>query len=153
MRYQISALQAKQVMETCNPLGLLDSNKRLVVYNNPVECYERLLNTMHKEFPRGWIDIPLLMRKTQGLTIANARELCGRKMFAIIEWDCEDSKDKADKRFEKLKGVCYRMLKVTGCDFSEDALRKALYEWDKALAEQKFYDRDYKEETTNIKFI
>lgn len=152
-RYQINAMQAKQVMETCNPLGLIDCNKRLVVYGSPVECYEKWLDKVYKHAVRGWVDIPLLMQKLQGISLADAEDMCGYKRYAVVQWDCGNSVDARWQRAEKLKGILHRMLKVTGCDISEDALTKALFEFDSTLEQQKYYVRDFKVETTNIKWI
>lgn len=152
-RFQLSAMQAKQVMETCNPLGLIDCNKRIKVFGSPVECYEAFLNLLYKMAPRGWVDIPLLMQKTQGQTLADAETMCGYKRYAVIQWDCGNSVEQRYKRFERLKSIMYRMLKVTKCDFSEDALRKALHDFDQGVEQQMYYDKEFKIEETNIKFV
>ena len=152
-RFNIHQLQAKQVMETCNPLGLLDVNKRLQVFSGPIACYERALNMLHQQSPRGWVDIPLFMQRMQGVSLADAEEMCGYRNRAVIQWECGNSVEQRYQRAEKLKGIFMRMLKVTGCDFSEDALTKVLYDFDAAQEQHKFYNKEYESETTNIKFV
>lgn len=152
-RYELHRQQAKQIMEMCNPLGIVDVNKRLCVYDGVVKCYEMALNKMYNMFPRGWIEVPYCMQRLQGVSLADAEMACGYRDKAVITWDCGNSVELRYKRSESIKGIFVRMLKMTGCNFSEDALRKALFDFDAMLEQQKYYDRDYETEKTNIKFV
>ena len=151
-RYDIHRLQAKQVMETCNPLGVLDCNKRYHVFSSPVACYEWALNRLAQMCPSGWVDIPLYMQRMQGISLADAEGYCGFRNKAVFMWDCGNNVEARYQRFEKIKAIFMRMLKVTGCDFSEDALTKALYEYDATLSQHKYYNKEYEPQNTNIKF-
>lgn len=128
---RIDREQAKQVLATCNPLGLVDINKRLVIYNSPSECYCNLIHQLWANCPRGWIDIPYMMAKLQGLRIARARDFCGRKHYAVIEWHCKPDTSAIKYRNAKLKSVIILMLRATGIEFSENAFNMAIYEFDR----------------------
>ena len=133
MAARIDRDQAKQVLETCNPLGLIDINKRLIIFGSPSECYYQLLTLLSAHCPRGWIDIPFMMAKLQGLRIARARDFCGRKHYAVVEWNCKPNSSAAQYRNRKLKAVIIQMLRATGITFSENAFNMAIYEYDRTF--------------------
>lgn len=129
----INKEQAKQILETCNPMGVVEINKRLVIYKSPSDCYISVIGMLWANCPKGWIDIPYMMAKIQGLRIASAREYCGRKHYATIEWHTEPGSKAASFRNAKLKLVLCAMLRATGIDFSENAFNMAMYEFDRTI--------------------
>ena len=122
MGYQL-AKQAQYVLSIVNPLALTDSNKRLTIYNDAATCYSTAINYMFALFPKGYVDIPLLLVKTQAVRMSEAMEMCGRKQYASIHWKCFDSISE-----ERIKSILLVMLKRIKCDFSENAFRKAISE-------------------------
>ena len=122
MGYQL-AKQAQYVLSIVNPLALTDSNKRLTIYNDAATCYSTAINYMFALFPKGYVDIPLLLVKTQAVRMSEAMEMCGRKQYASIHWQCFDSISE-----ERIKSILLVMLKRIKCDFSENAFRKAIGE-------------------------
>lgn len=130
MRFRISQKQAAQILWTCNPLGLIDSNKNLKIYENPVKCYYDAIIKLYLLAPQGWLDIPYFMMKYQGIRIAQARELCGRKQYGRLDWHCRPMGGVHKERNRVLKGVIFALLKVTDCEFSENAFNAAVYDFD-----------------------
>lgn len=130
MRLRVNQKQAAQILSTCNPLGLTDCNKRLKIYENPVKCYYDALVNFYMLAPQGWLDVPYFMMKHQGVRIAQARELCGRKQYGRVEWTCKPYGAAHKERNRVLKGVIIALLHATGCDFSENAFNAAIYDFD-----------------------
>lgn len=124
MRLQkITKEQALQIMETVNPLGLTDCNGRLVIFESAAGCYECLLKELFRAFPRGYIDIPLAMRKYQSLRLFEGRENCKHREYALVIWYNMDN-----KRDYLLKKLVMCFLEKTGCPFSENAFKQAIFE-------------------------
>ena len=130
MRLKISQKQAAQILWTCNPLGLIDTNKHLKIYENPVKCYYDAFLKFYLLAPQGWLDVPYFMMKYQGIRIAQARELCGRKQYGRLDWHSRPMSGVHKERNRVLKGVIFALLQVTGCEFSENAFNAAIYEFD-----------------------
>lgn len=149
---RIDREQAKQVLATCNPLGLIDNNKRLTIYKSASECYTALLYLLWANCPRGWIDIPFMMAKLQGLRIARARDFCGRKHYAVVEWHCKSDSSAAQYRNRKLKAVVIQMLRATGIEFSENAFNMAIYEFDRTCNKSHLGASDAEIEETKTRF-
>lgn len=122
MGYQL-AKQAQYVLSIVNPLALADSNRRLSVYSDAATCYSTAINYMFALFPKGYVDVPLLLIKVQAVRMSEAMEMCGRKQYASIHWKCFDSISE-----ERIKSILLVMLKRVKCDFSENAFRKAIGE-------------------------
>lgn len=129
-RFRVNQKQAEQILGTCNPLGLIDCNKRLRIFENPVKCYYEAFVTFYMLAPQGWLDVPYFMMKYQGIRIALARELCGRKQYGRLEWTCKPMGAAHKERNRVLKNVIFALLRVTGCDFSENAFNAAIYDFD-----------------------
>lgn len=139
MGYQL-AKQAQYVLSIVNPLALTDSNKRLSIYSDAATCYCTAINYMHALFPKGYVDIPLLLVKTQAVRMSEAMEMCGRKQYASIHWKCFDSICE-----ERVKAILFVMLKRVKCEFSENAFRKA-------IAQMRYYLEDlYEGESETLK--
>ena len=127
-RANLSREQAKQIMETINPLGLYDSNKRLTIYKSAVECYTDCLTTLFLSAPRGYIDIALFMLKHQLVPLHVAVEYCKHQEYAIVNWEAANS-----ARTYTLKKLIMILLKVTDIEFSENAFKGALYVLDEFI--------------------
>lgn len=138
---KLSKEQALQILETVNPMGLIDINGRLIIYKSPSDCYIGLIRLLWATCPRGWIDIPFMMAKYQGLRISRAKEHCGRKSLAVVEWCCDPSTKAAQRRNEKLKSIFRCFLNATGIAFSENAFQMAVYDFDRSLNTWKTPDR------------
>lgn len=149
---RIDREQAKQVLATCNPLGLVDINRRLNIYTSPSQCYSALLYLLWANCPRGWIDIPFMMAKLQGLRIARARDFCGRKHYAVIEWHCPLNSPAIAHRNRLLKSVVSLMLNATGIEFSENAFNMAIYEFDRTCNKCHLGESNAEVEETRTRF-
>lgn len=150
-KLQFTRAQAQQIMETCNPLGLIDVNNRLRVFTDPVICYETLINMLYAKCPRGWVDIAFMMHKLQGIRVAHALELCKRARYAVITWDCKPCSEEERTVKNRLKSICYCFLRFTGCEFSETAFNAAWFSFNEAIGEHKFYDPSFEVEHINAK--
>ena len=115
-------MQAQQVLQATNPLGLVDLNKRLEIFESAGACYTRLFKWLYFKCPRGYVDIPYHMALLQGLRICEATPLCKRKVCALVPWDNKKARD------NMLRILVCIMLRVTGCTFSENAFQCAVYE-------------------------
>lgn len=127
-RANLTNEQAKQIMETVNPLGLCDSNGRLIIFRSAADCYCYCLSTLFYSAPRGWIDIPLFMLKNQHIKVWKSKEYCGHIEYAIINWEC-----KTASRDYVIKKLLIVLLKVTGIEFSENAYKCALHELNETI--------------------
>lgn len=151
IRARIDKTQAQQILETCNPLGLVDFNKRLEIYKSPSECYYAALKQLRHMCPRGWLDVPYLMMKLQGQRIARARELCGRIHYAVVDWDCAWGGAVEKKRNQTLRKVFSLLLNTTGIGFSDNAFNMAIYDFNRELNQWK-PEKDISEyKVTNFK--
>lgn len=131
VRARIDREQAQQIMETCNPLGLVDVNKRLVIFKSPSECYYAAMKQIRALCPRGWLDVPYLMMKLQAQRISRAREFCGRKHYAVLDWDCAWGGAVEKKRNQTLRRVFQLLLNTTGINFSDNAFNMAVYDFNR----------------------
>lgn len=153
MNMQLTNMQAREVLETCNPLGVIDCNGRVKLFSSPVACYEHVITELYKFAPRGWVDIPLFIQKVQRIRIADAKVYCKRFKYALIDWSGGEHYGVRGNLEERVKGVLITLLRRTGCDFSEDAFRKALWDVQMALTEQQHFNSESKFEYANIKFL
>lgn len=131
VRAKIDRTQAQQIMETCNPLGLVDINRRLIIFKSPSECYYTAMKVIRAHCPRGWIDVPYLMMKLQAQRISRAREMSGRKHYAVLDWDCAWGGAVEKRRNQTLRRVFELLLNTTGIAFSDNAFNMAVYDFNR----------------------
>lgn len=122
---KINREQARQIMETINPISVCDCNGRLKIYDSPASCYSDVLKKLFYSCPRGFIDIPLFMRQNQHIRLGEAIEYCGRRQYALLNWEAKTS-----RRDTAIKNIFYILLRVSGCSFSENAFKCAMYDLD-----------------------
>lgn len=151
MKIKISKLQANQILESCNPLGVQDENGRMRIFKSADACYEYVINRVFHIAPRGWCDIPFILHKMQCISVADAVLNCKRFKYAVVNWDANGG-NKEDKSKDRLKSVIYCFLRHTGCEFNENAFNAAWFAHTRMMEEYSYYDSDFKVKHVNIKF-
>ena len=130
------------ILQQQNPFGLL-VNDEIMLYSDAATAYYNVLVIIMSEFPRGMIDLVLLMQH-QGLSVYEAQKYLGRKQYMYIEfWKANDP-----LRDSQLRMLFHKMLKVTGCGFDAASYWTGVQTFDKVLR-----DSDYEERLNNGKLL
>lgn len=127
----------RNVTQKFNPFYIRDGYGNLIFYENTIEAYKECLTIICREFPAGFIDIGLFMRKYQQLASIRVNTLLGEQQYAFCKiWDTHDV-----MRTKTLRAVVHILLKVSGSNFDEVTFSVALDEVNKTLRE--FEDESY----------
>lgn len=117
----------KDLVKAHAPLGLYELGGNSVkLYDTPKEAYLDVLQRLHSEFPKGYIDMALFISEHQHVPIREAERLCINGELYTIKMTDLDSTERADK----LRQLFFLLLKTTACEFDENSFRAALFQFD-----------------------
>lgn len=125
------ANRIKDVMQQCAPLGCIDCNGNVKTYPSAREAYTDAVIDLWRTHPAGYIDIPLVLSKALGVPIRYTIYIAGRRSVALIDF-CHPTQ----KRNQQITHIIQLMLSVTGCEFSENAMKYALNELNTVLKDR-----------------
>lgn len=122
--------QLSSIVEVVNPLAIVDSNRRLQIFENTAKCYEAAIMKLYSYYPRGYVDIVHFIVKAQGLSVSKATDVVGRRQYATIAW--RNLSKTSENRLTVLVGY---LLHETCCKFSENAFKQAVWSFKQYIAE------------------
>ena len=67
-------LAFSEFIEQYNPFGVLDSNKEVMKFETTTDCYRYVIKEIIRLYPRGYIEIPLLIHELTGMPYRECRQ-------------------------------------------------------------------------------
>ena len=133
-------------MQEHNPLSICVDGK-LAEWDKAMVAYFEYLKILWSESPRGYIDIPLFMKKHQDISLTEAERICGQKQFCLIRiWDKDDP-----KRYTQLLNLMHLLSRNAYCYVIESDFRAGLILFDLWLEKQNIKERT--EDGSLVNFI
>ena len=102
-----------------NPFMLRSETGRLYIYQRPQDAYNKVVRLLFAEFPRGFVDVVLIMMKYQRIAPAQARSYCGRRDYAMIDWSEPETR-------QIIRHIMSILLKPSGCKLNETCFNEAM---------------------------
>lgn len=125
------------IIAEVNPFLIIDESGKPMKYSNAMQAYCRLFMLLHKQFTRGFIDIPYFMVKYMGMELTEAEKVCGAKQYATILWECHGQANEYRNKVSTLKTICEILLSVSSLEFDENAFHGGMSMFEEALVLQK----------------
>lgn len=132
MKEIFDAQTYKELLEKFNPFGFKEPDGRSSVFNNYGELYYHIMEKIVTTFPRGYIDIILLIMEEMKISINDAEKIFRKHFmrvfkteYKLVELWNEDDKER-DKFFRDLL-FCFHSY--SGTKFNESYYRDALLKY------------------------
>lgn len=133
-------------IEQYNPFGVLDSNKEVMKFGTTTDCYRFVIRTIIRLYPRGYIEIPLLIHELTGMPYRECRQFfndtirrnCNVDEVMLVElWELNDMTDSGRTARKRLMRIIESLHEISETCTNKESYYFALQLLRKEISEYK----------------